>query len=118
MPDSERDYASEVHCLQQLDNAAATGETLKTLLQGKESHECIPTSSVPSEAQKALCYYSWTEFSVQQSNSAAEKCDDRREPRGPLRDDVSGRFQIKHSLTLECGVHGFILIVLYPFPTD
>ena len=41
MPDGERDYASEVHCLQQLDNAAAAGETLKTLLSGTEAQHLL-----------------------------------------------------------------------------
>ena len=34
MPDDVRDYASELHCLQQLDNASAAAAVLKTLLQG------------------------------------------------------------------------------------
>ena len=38
MPEEERDYAAEVHCLQQLDNAPAAAEALKRLLSGEPTH--------------------------------------------------------------------------------
>lgn len=34
MPEDIRDYAAELHCLQQLDDAVAAAKVLKSLLQG------------------------------------------------------------------------------------
>ena len=34
MPEDSRDYAAELHCLQQLDDAVAAAKVLKSLLQG------------------------------------------------------------------------------------
>jgi len=54
MSDEDRDFAAELHCLQQLDNAPAAAKALKSLLKGAPALGRVPLNVKHFQKQHAM----------------------------------------------------------------